>query len=240
MKNIELIESFEIELDKLDDNLTKPTTNITEYWLNQGLEKFWKTRYSLMNTKREAFEQTQKRIDDLRTLVTDYTFTKEQITTVHSRLYTVELRQDYLILLGDTVGISPATGVEIPCWPKEDDQYIIKYADTIEGTVDTIDRIKENSLSEYHLHYANARPIRLVANNLIKLHTDGKYMVSVYTITYLRKPNKIDIHTNPFEQYTDMPEHTLAEIVKLAAQMYLENQKDQRYQTYSNEVSSME
>nr|DAH92040.1 MAG TPA: hypothetical protein [Caudoviricetes sp.]DAK71331.1 MAG TPA: hypothetical protein [Caudoviricetes sp.]DAP68981.1 MAG TPA: hypothetical protein [Caudoviricetes sp.]DAW32131.1 MAG TPA: hypothetical protein [Caudoviricetes sp.] len=46
MKNIELLESFELELNKLDDNFTKPTTNTTEYFLNAGLDKFWKTRYS--------------------------------------------------------------------------------------------------------------------------------------------------------------------------------------------------
>ena len=38
-------------------------------YLNIGKDKFWKTRYSGLNIKREGFEQSQKRIDDLRTLV---------------------------------------------------------------------------------------------------------------------------------------------------------------------------
>lgn len=50
---------------------------------------------------------------------------------------------------------------------------------------------------------------------------------------YLRKPIRIDIHTNPFAEYDDMPEHTHLEIVKLAAQLYIENQADNRYQTYT-------
>jgi hypothetical protein len=37
-----------------------------------------------------------------------------------------------------------------------------------------------------------------------------------------------------------MPEHTHSEIVKLAAQMYLENTKDPRYNSISNEVKEME
>ena len=53
---------------------------------------------------------------------------------------------------------------------------------------------------------------------------------------YLRKPIRIDIHKNPFDEYTDMPEHTHIEIVKLAAQLYIENQADNRYQTYTQEV----
>jgi hypothetical protein len=67
------------------------------------------------------------------------------------------------------------------------------------------------------LHYTKARPIKLIARDLIKLYTDGKYKVSKYTISYIRKPNKIDIHKEPFAEYTDMPEHTQLEIVKLAA-----------------------
>lgn len=239
MRYIDLQESLEVEVNKLDDNLTKPTTLISEYFLNTALDKFWKTRYSENNFKRESFEQTQKRIDDLRTLVTEHIY--DETTKVSNELYTVDLPEDYVILLGDTAGIAPADGLTLPCWQKDENgKYIIKSTDTIEGTIDTIDRIKENSLSEYHLHYAKARPIRLIAGNLIKLYTDGKYKVATYNLQYLRKPSKIDLHTNPFAYYTDMPEHTHIEIVKLAAQMYMENQADPRYNTYANEAVSME
>lgn len=241
MKNIQLQESFEIELNKLEDNLTKPTTNITEYFLNAGLDKFWKTRYGENNFKRDSFEQTQKRIDDLRTLVTEHTFDKNEITKISNDLYTVNLPENYLIMLGDTAGISPADGMDNQCWEKDENGvYIIHYSDTIEGTIETLDRIKENSLSEYHLRYTKAKPIKLIANNSVKLYTDGKYKISTYTIQYLRKPNRINIHTDPYKEYTDMPEHTHLEIVKLAAQLYIENQLDPRYKSYSNEVIAME
>ena len=69
MKYIELQSAFELEIAKLDDNLSKPQSTDTEYWLNRGLEKFYKTRYSGINYKNTGFEQNQKRIDDLRTLV---------------------------------------------------------------------------------------------------------------------------------------------------------------------------
>ena len=237
MKNIELQASFEIELNKLDDNLTKPTSLITEYWLNAGLDKFWKTRYSQMNVKREGFEQTQKRIDDLRLLVTNYLYENIDIVTEKGSLYTVTIPEDYAILLGDTAGITPLDGANMPCWEKDSDgNYVIKYSDTIEGTVDTIDRIKENSLSEYRLRHSKARPIRLVVGDIIELHTDGKYKVSKYILHYLRKPHYIDIHTEPFKEYTDMPEHTHLEIVKLAAQLYIENQANPRYNSYTQEV----
>jgi hypothetical protein len=56
MTYIQLQEALEVEINKLDDNLTKPTTLISEYFLNTALDKFWKTRYSENNFKRESFE----------------------------------------------------------------------------------------------------------------------------------------------------------------------------------------
>lgn len=240
MKYIDLQESFEIEVNKLDDNLTKPTSLITEYFINAGLDEFWKTRYSGYNFKREGFEQTQKRVDDLRTLVTERIFESTDIIS-EDNVYKVTLPEDYVILLGDTTGITPADGLQNECWDLDSTgNYKVHYSDPIEGTIETIDRIKENSLSEYHLRYTKARPIRLVSGNSINLHTDDKYKVAEYRLTYLRKPQKVNIHKTPFAEYTDMPEHTQLEIVKLAAKLYIENKSDQRYNTYSNEISTME
>lgn len=236
MRYINLQESFEIELNKLQDGLTKPSSAITEYFLNVALDKFWKTRYSGINFKQESFEQTQKRIDDLRTLVTEVSYTND-IVKVSNELYTVQLPKDYIILLGDKAGIAPADGYSDPCWELDSNgNPILHYSDTIEGQIETIDRIKENSLSEYHLKYTKAKPIRLIAGNTIQLHTDGKYKVAAYTMQYLRQPQYIDIHKDPFAEYTDMPEHTQIEIVKLAAQLYLQNQADPRYASYTQEV----
>lgn len=241
MKNIELQEAFEIEINKLDDNLTKPTTVITEYFLNVGLDEFWKTRYSGQNVKREGFEQTQKRIDDLRTLVTVTKITEDNITNPEANIYEVAIPQDYVILLGDTVGIRPATGLTNECWDLDaEGNYKIHYSDPIEGTIETIDRIKENSLSEYHLRYTKARPVRLIVGDTIQYHTDNKYRVSECQLSYLRKPQKINLHIDPFAEYTDMPLHTQLEIVKLSAKLYIENQSDRRYNTYSNEINTME
>lgn len=240
MKYIELQEAFEIEINKLDDGLTKPKSIDTEWWLNRGLEKFYKTRYSGINFKQKGFEQDQKRIDDLRTLVQNKIYQSEEII-VDNSINIVTLPDDYVILLGDTAGILPPEKVNMPCWKTNNNgEYIVKYSDTIEGKIETIDRQLENSLSEHRLKYCSAKPIRLIKNNQIYLYTDGKYRVSEYSIDYLRRPLKIDIHKNPMDEYTDMPEHTHAEIVKIAAQMYLENQSEQRYSSISNEVKEME
>lgn len=215
-----------------------PSDTIMSF-INEAIDKFWKTRYSGLNFKQRGFEQDQKRTDDLRTLVTKHTYKDIDITKVNQEEYTVTLPDDYVILLGDTAGISPADGVINNCWEKDAlGNYKIKYSDTIEGTIETVDRIKENSLSEYRLKYTKAKPIRLIQDNTITLYTDGNYKVAEYTIEYLKKPSKVDLKTNPTDEYTDLPSHTHMEVVKLTVQLILATLPN--YNVYSNEVNSME
>ncbi len=242
MKYIELVESLELELNKWDDGLTKPTTNEEEYFLNAAVEQFYKTRYSGMNIKQKGFEQDQKRIDDLRRLVVDKIYTSDEITE-SGITYSVDLPDNYILYLGSTAGIVPANDEAARCWDKDEDgNYIVHRSDTLEGTVYTLDRMLENSLSEHRLHYTAAKPIRLMAGDKINLYTDGNYKVSEYRLTYLRLPEKIQLldREDMFEEYTDLPEHTHLEIVKLAAQLYIENQVDPRVRTYPQQVQTME
>lgn len=215
-----------------------PSDTIISF-INEAIDKFWKTRYSGLNFKQRGFEQDQKRTDDLRTLVTKHTYKDIDISKVNQEEYTVTLPDDYVILLGDTAGIAPADGVTNNCWEMDAlGNYKIKYSDTIEGTIETVDRIKENSLSEYRLKYTKAKPIRLIQDNTITLYTDGNYKVAEYTIKYLKKPSKVDLKANPTDEYTDLPSHTHIEIVKLAVQLILATLPN--YNVYSNEVNSME
>lgn len=233
MKTIKLQEAFELEIDQLDSNITKPTTSDIEYWLMAGLDKFIKTRYSGLNFKRTGFEQDQKRIDDLRTLIVN----KAYQFVVFPEEYTVTLPADYMITLGETAVIySNAT-----CWPKgPNGQPRTKHTDVLEATIENIDRQKQNSLSEYRLHGTSARPLRLIQGNEIHLYTDGNYNIKNYVLTYLRIPKRISLTADPFSEWTEMASHTHQEIVKLAAELYLENKANPRYQSYVNEVNTME
>lgn len=208
-------------------------------FINEAIDKFYKTRYSGINSKSEGFEQSQKRIDDLRSLVKTEKYTDE-ITNTDNQ-YEVELPKDYVMLLGDTAGIQPLDDYNDPCWKRDEDgDYIIKRNDTIEATIETIDRQLGNSLSEHRLKYCTARPLRLIQGNKIYLYTDGKYKVSEYTITYLSKPVLLDSKNITNTEYTSLPEHTHMEIVKMAVQLYLATKPMEHYSAYSAEVNYME
>lgn len=206
-------------------------------FINEAIDKYYKTRYSGINFKQQGFEQTQKRIDDLRTLVKSKVFSNE--INEQDNTYTVTLPSDYVLLLGDTAGITPK-GIN-DCWEKDNKgDYKVKYTDTLESTIETIDRQLSNTLSEHKLKYCSARPLKLIHDNGITLYTDGNYKVSNYKITYLSKPAKINASNITNTEYTSLPEHTHLEIVKIAIQLYLATKPMQNYSVYSNEVNQME
>lgn len=233
---------FERRLQLMDPNLVikdKLSSDTIISFINEAIDKFYKTRYSGVNFKAQGFEQTQKRIDDLRTLIKNKKYTEGSINKSDRNSYSVELPEDYVLLLGDTAGIQPSNLNE--CWEtNERGEYIIKYIDTLESTIETLDRQLSNSLSEHKLKYCQARPLKLIQDNNVILYTDGKYKVSEYEITYLAKPSKINSSNITNTEYTDLPEHTHMEIVKMAIQIYLATKPMQHYNAYSNEIASME
>lgn len=230
MKNIKIQEAFEREINMLDNDLEKPASTDTEYWVNSGILKFIKTRFTGTNYKGLGFEQTQKRIDDLRTLVVNVNL----FVDGHA-----ELPSNYLYLVGNRVGILP-NDPDNKCWAKDENgNAIIKYTDPLEATIETLDRMLENSLSEHNLKYCSAKPIKLQIGNQIQFYTDNNYYVSNYSLTYIKKPAKYSL-SSPFAEYTDLPDEVLVECIKLAAQMFIENKQSQRYNTITNEVNSME
>ena len=244
----EMQQAFEMELNVLYGDKFKPTSDTTLYWLNQAVLKFVKTRYSGTNAKVAAFEQNQKRIDDLRTLVARQSYNWENGLSGSPaiNIYTVILPDDYMFQIGTTVGIQPnvlVDGKKNPhshCWQKDDSgKYIVRNTDAIEVTHDTLDRELENSLSEMNIHYCSAKPLKLISGNQILFYTDKYYQLASVQLQYIKMPKAITLD-QPFVNYTQLPEHTHLEIVKLAVQMYLESIADQRYTSYSNEVNTME
>ena len=248
MTPVEFQIAFERELNIFYDGLNKPTSDTTFYWLNQAVMKFVKTRYSGTNAKTIGFEQTQKRIDDLRTLLkrVSYDYTYGLSGNVSMNTYIITLPDDYLFQVGTTVGIQPNVTVDgkanphSHCWSKDESgKYIVRYTDAIEVTHDTLDRELENSLSEMNIHYCSARPLKITLGDQIVFYTDKYYQLASVQLQYIKMPKAITLD-EPFVNYTELPEHTHQEIVKLAVQMYLESTADQRYTSYSNEVNTME
>ena len=231
MKNVNILISFEREINKLDDTIEKPLTDDSLYWLNQAVSKFIKTRFNGSAPHYTSYEQNEKRTIDLSKLISSKTYTDFTVNTnTNYESYTVDYPQDFMFTLNEDVNIA-SKDINNP--------YNLDTC-VFECTSDSFMYRVNNSLTDFHYKHHRARPLRIRTNNGVSLLTDGNYKISKYTLGYLRKPTEITLD-NPLNEYTDFPDIIIPEIVKIAAEMYIENKNiQQRYQTLVNEVNTQE
>lgn len=229
MKYIDILEAFETEIGVINQ-VEKPLTSDSLFWLNQAVDKFVKLRFNTDQVHRTSYEQNEKRRNDLINLYKTTKYTQFIIDDNNPKYdkYTVEnYPDDFLFSLNEDVIITNNKG-ENP------------YSTSIfECTSDSFMYRVTNSLTDFHYKYGEARPLRVCTDKGCYLLTDKNYKIKEYVLGYLRTPNKITL-SNPFEEYTDFDNITIPEIIKIAAQMYLENTGNPRYKSITQEVMTQE
>ena len=231
MTNIQILAAFEREINQIDDVLNKPATDDSLYWLNQAVYKFCKTRFNGNAPHFTSYEQNEKRTKDLINLFVssdlDLSSVDESRATYNK--YKVTYPEKMMFVLNEDVVIDSINGGH------ELDTSVF------ECTADSFMYRVNNTLTDFHYRHYTARPLRVKTQTGCDLLTDKKYKITKYTLGYLRNPNKISLE-NPKAEYSDFPDVIMPEIIKMAAQMYIESQipMQQRYQTISNEVNTQE
>ena len=230
MKCIDLLVGFELEINKLDDSLNKPVTDDSIYWINQAVVKFVKDRFNGNAPKRTSYEQNEKRARDLINLhrSIDIEPLQNQPEAHESyESYEYLYPQDMMYVLNEDVVISDLSGDH--------------KMDTcmFECTADSFMYRINNKLTDFHYRYHRARPLRIRTQGGFKLLTDKQYLIQKYNLGYLKVPEEV-LNDDPDREYTDFDDMTWLEIIKIAAQMYIENQSDPRYRTITNEVLTQE
>lgn len=231
MTNVEILTNFETEIGVIDNTLEKPLTDTSLYWLNQAVAKFSKLRFNGDFIHKTGFEETEKRREDLIHLFKSKDYKASDMLTYNDQpsydQYTVIYPTDLMYVLNEDVIISDTNG------GNRVNTYVF------ECTRDSFMNRVNNSLTDFHYRHHKARPLRIRFDNGCDLLTDKNYKVQTYTVGYLRFPKKISLET-PFEEYPDFDDNTMYEIIKMAAQMYLENTSNERYKTISTEVATQE
>ena len=237
MKYIDILTAFETEIGVINNVLDKPASDDSLYWLNQAVDKFVKTRFNGDQVHNTGYEQTEKRRSDLIKLFSQHhcPFSKTLNENPSYDEYLVEYPSDFLYVLNEDVVICDTNG--------EHEMNTCVF----ECTQDSFMYRVNNSLTDFHYRFHRARPLRIRIGTsrtdknvqLCKLLTDGNYEIEEYTLGYIRKPKEITLE-NPFNEYEDFEDSTMHEIIKIAAQMYLENKPDERYKTITQEVLTQE
>lgn len=233
MNIVDIIASFELEINKINNQVEKPVTDDSLYWINQAVVKFVKDRFNGNAPKRTSYEQNEKRTRDLIKLFveTQLSPTDTDDTHVNYYAYEYEFPEDIMFVLNEDVIITNPDGL----YPMD--------TCVFECTADSFMYRINNSLTDFHYKYHRARPLRIRTDSGFKLLTEKKngdqtYLIDRYTLGYLKKPTELVADVE--QDYTDFEDYTWFEIIKIAAQMYIENQSDQRYQTITNEVLTQE
>ena len=228
MRCIDLIASFELEINRLDDALEKPVTDDSLYWINQAVMKFTKDRFNGNAPKRTSYEQNEKRTRDLINLLREGTSRRATVVEHASYdSYEYTYPKDMLYVLIEDVVISDLN-----------DEHKMDTC-VFECTADSFMYRVNNSLTDFHYKHHRARPLRVRTKDGFRLLTDKNYKILSYTIGYLKVPEEIT-NEDPYREYKDFEDNIWFEIIKIAAQMYVENQGEERYKTLTNEVLTQE
>jgi hypothetical protein len=205
MRAVDLIASFELEINKLDDAINKPLTDDSLYWINQAIVKFVKDRFNGNAPKRTSYEQNEKRTRDLINLLREDK-TKEFTVSSHVNYdqYEYHYPSDMMFVLNEDVVIDSING------GYEMDTCVF------ECTADSFMYRINNKLTDFHYRFHRARPLRIRTKDGFRLLTDKNYKIQSYTLGYLKVPTEIT-NEDPFKDYEDFEDYTWLEITKIAA-----------------------
>lgn len=184
-----------------------------DFFLNRAIERFVKTRYSGNNPGRKAVEESQKRIDDLRTLVLKNATSHTNVLQIASNEWVYPLPQTggtdrpYLLLLGSNIKIDRDNCGVLVAPP-------YRKIRTKQVTHDQLETFLDDP---YHVPDYDECFIITEGQDL-HIFTNGSYNVKEVNITYLTYPDKVSLST---PTNCNLPAHTHQEIVDLAVRLYV-------------------
>jgi hypothetical protein len=229
----EMHTQFKVLVDKVDSfNSANLLPEEIDMFLQNGYEEFIETRMSGLNTHNKGFEETQKRMDDLKGLISPFsstTFNQTQDSLKNGYFVTlpVDYRHSVLEAL-DVECIIPNGGVG--------DRQI----EVIPITHGKFNRLLQNPFTKPDKYKA----YRISYGNTHELILDATLTPTNYVMRYIRKPITIDLAQIKGgvdgTGSIDLDESTHREIVSNAVRMALEDIMSPRTQTYNIENKILE
>ena len=212
-------DSFKFGMDKLD-SLNYPNFLPIEIdlLLNQAQDRFVKQRYSRNNSKKESFEETQKRTEDLKNITINALLTPlpNAIDNIDPNAVFVILPSDHLFIIQERADIvytdctGNATVYTAQVKPTQHSEFTSKILDPFK---------KPNSTKVF----------RLMEKGRVELVSDGS-VISLYRLRYIKQPVQMDI-TIPTD--CELSAHCHQEIINLAIQIALEGTEAKRNPTFT-------
>ena len=225
----ELITSLKFGLDKLDSlGLPNFESEELDLLLNQAQDRYVKQRYGLNNNKRQSFEETQKRTDDLKALVINAIITPSSNATDNKPL-------GRFVTLPSTVhATTPASNIAY--WFTVQEECDVTYTNVHGTSVTHRVVVKPISHDEYNNIIKDPfnKPdknevVRLMENGKVELIPGTGTTLGDYYLRYIKRPIRI---ASSSSVTCELSEHCHSEIVEEAIRIALEAIESPRGQTF--------
>jgi len=197
------------------------------YFLNASQEEFVKQRfYAGSNLKGRGFEETIKRLEDLRELVyinyDDTINPDSSATTVE-----LDLPSDHMFLINLRVIMRYS-----PCETPTVNSPIVK----VPARVVETEQVYEMNRSPFH-RSTHKSPLATIYADQINVFQGKRFLVIGIEADYIRTPRKLSL---ALEVSCELAPHTHLEIVKMAVNSILESLQSPRVQTNEMKIQKLE
>lgn len=222
--------SFKLAMDRLDKASSEDFNAAEIDWLlNQAQLTFIKQRFNAdSNSKRRGFEASQKRIDDLSSLLIKYPLQSDITPINHDGVYEIPLVTPYLsydyLHLASARAVVGLNGCNY--------ELFLKFAQS--DDLGTILQDPFNKASLESLPY-NIGKSTVGNSSSMYIYPGSSTVISVKP-EYIRYPNRVSLGTYSYidgvtypQQTLETPEHTHEEIVDLACQIAALNIENPEY-----------
>jgi len=218
--------ALKIKLDK-NDTQSLPEVPVEQgvFWLNDAFSRIIKHRYGGNNPKRESFEETQKRTDDLREVI-KYETIGNPANGFFPNSKDFDLPEDY--------------------WFAVVEQCDVTYKNCVNQ--DTTERVGVTAVQHNNINTAvttdpfwkplKSDVLRVMHGRKTTIFHEAGGNVTQYYLGYVQNGFKIDL--NDLTQPLAVADHLHSEIVDLAYNMILNAVESQRYQQDLLELSKSE
>lgn len=229
---------FRVLLDRVDANYYRNLlAEEVDIFLNEAQDMFLKQRYGGNNIKSTSFEETQKRIEDIRNiLVPDVILSlSSNQTGAKPNGYFYDLPEDYFISVQEEAEI-----IYSDC----NNSNTSSRLGFVSCTLDEYNTVVENPFEVPDpSNGKDAYGKRLMFDRLEAL-TFGKFSINKYFLTYIKKPVEMRYGTEYISPTTDvqceLADITHREIVKLAVDLALETYESRRVATFGKTIQTQE
>lgn len=223
----ELHTAFKIGCDKIDSlNYVNFETVEIDHFLNQAQDRVVKQRYGLNNIKRQSFEESQKRIEDLKELVTTSTIvpTANSASNIDTNAVYVTLPTDHWFIIQERVDLTypdcrgNVTTSKVRVVPIQHNDFDIIINDPFK---------KPNE----------DKVLRLMSDGKVELIHASNHVINNYILRYLKEPQRID-YTNSIS--CELSEHIHQEVVDNAIDIAIEASEGKRLATFKSTLNTNE